>query len=152
MTQDLNTLLTALDVKIDDELGGPRWMGRPPVLTDSELVRAAVAQSMLGFTSEAHWLRYARKHLSDLFPCLPQQSGYNKRLRAALGLIKRVIRMLAKSSDFWLDDCWIVDSTPIPCGMSRPTVQRPNLAGWAGYGYCASHSRFHWGLKRSPDR
>ncbi|MBB2741440.1 UNVERIFIED_ORG: hypothetical protein FHR35_001260 [Microbispora rosea subsp. rosea] len=147
MTQDLNTLLTALYVKIDDELGGPRWMGRPPVLTDSELVCVAVAQSMLGFTSEAHWLRCARKHLRDLFPYLPQQSGYNKRLRAALGLIKRVIRMLAKSSDFWLDDCWIVDSTPIPCGMSRPTVKRSNLAGWAGYGYCASHSRFYWGLK-----
>ncbi len=43
---------------------------------------------MLGFTSEAHWLRYARKHLRGLFPYLPQQSGYNKRLRAALGLVK----------------------------------------------------------------
>ncbi|MEV0623515.1 IS982 family transposase [Nonomuraea sp. NPDC050404] len=147
MTQDLNTLLTALYVKIDDELKGPRWTGRPPALTDSELVCVAVAQSLLGFTSEAHWLRYARKHLTGLFPYLPQQSGYNKRLRAALGLIKRVIRMLAKSSDFWLDDCWIVDSTPIPCGMSRPTVKRSDLAGWAGYGYCASHSRFSWGLK-----
>jgi hypothetical protein len=147
VTQDLNTLLTALYVKIDDELGGPRWMGRPPVLTDSELVCVAVAQAMLGFTSEAHWLRYARKHLGGLFPYLPQQSGYNKRLRAALGLVKRVIRMLAKSSDFWLDDCWIVDSTPVPCGMSRPTVKRSDLAGWAGYGYCASHSRFYWGLK-----
>ncbi|WP_212912745.1 IS982 family transposase [Streptomyces sp. TS71-3] len=147
MTQDLNTLLTALYVKIDDELGGPRWRGRPPVLTDSELVCVAVAQAMLGFTSEAHWLRYARKHLRDLFPYLPQQSGYNKRLRAALGLVKRVIRMLATSSDFWLDDCWIVDSTPVPCGMSRPTVKRSDLAGWAGYGYCASHSRFYWGLK-----
>ncbi|MEE1671487.1 IS982 family transposase [Streptomyces sp. WAC07094] len=147
MTQDLNTLLTALYVKIDDELGGPRWMGRPPVLTDSELVCIAVAQAMLGFTSEAHWLRYARKHLRGLFPYLPQQSGYNKRLRAALGLVKRVIRMLAKSSDFWLDDCWIVDSTPVPCGMSRPTVKRSDLAGWVGYGYCASHSRFYWGLK-----
>ncbi|MFG3062019.1 IS982 family transposase [Streptomyces sp. NPDC048231] len=147
MTQDLNTLLTALYVKIDDELGGPRWMGRPPVLTDSELVCVAVAQAMLGFTPEAHWLRYARKHLRGLFPYLPQQSGYNKRLRAALGLVKRVIRMLAKSSDFWLDDCWIVDSTPVPCGMSRPTVKRSDLAGWAGYGYCASHSRFYWGLK-----
>jgi hypothetical protein len=55
--------------------------------------------------------------------------------------------MLAKSSDFWLDDCWIVDSTPVPCGMSRQTVKRSDLAGWAGYGYCASHSRFYWGLK-----
>ncbi|MFF7212945.1 IS982 family transposase [Streptomyces sp. NPDC008238] len=147
MTQDLNTLLTALYVKIDDELGVPRWTGRPPVLTDSELVCVAVAQAMLGFTSEAHWLRYARKHLASMFPYLPQQSGYNKRLRAALGLVKRVIRMLAKSSDFWLDDCWIADSTPGPCGMSRPTVKRSDLAGWAGYGYCASHSRFYWGLK-----
>jgi DDE family transposase len=147
VTNDIETLITALYVKIDDELGGPRWLGRPPVLTDSELVCIAVAQAMLGFTSEAHWLRYARKHLTGLFPYLPQQSGYNKRLRAALGLVKRVIRMLAKSSDFWLDDCWIVDSTPVPCGMSRPTVKRSDLAGWAGYGYCASHSRWFWGLK-----
>ncbi|MFD8003019.1 hypothetical protein ACFV4J_28375 [Streptomyces mirabilis] len=31
--------------------------------------------------------------------------------------------------------------------MSRPTVQRSDLAGWAGYGYCASHSRFFRGLR-----
>lgn len=147
VTTDIDTLLTALYVKIDDELAGPRWTGRPPLLTDSELVCLAVAQSLLGHTSEARWLRYARKHLSGMFPYLPQQSGYNKRLRNALGLVKRVIRMLARSSDFWLDDCWIVDSTPVPCGMSRPTVQRSELAGWAGYGYCASHSRWYWGLK-----
>ena len=73
--------------------------------------------------------------------------GYNKRLRAALPLIKRVIRVWPRDSDFWFDNRWIVDSTPVPCGMSRPTVQRSELAGWAGYGYCASHSRFFWGLR-----
>jgi len=31
--------------------------------------------------------------------------------------------------------------------MSRPAVQRSDAAGWAGYGYCASHSRFFWGLR-----
>ncbi|MBL1100869.1 hypothetical protein JK363_30220 [Streptomyces sp. 205] len=72
MTEDLETLITALYVKIDDELGGPRWTGRPPVLTDSELVCVAVAQSLLGFTAERHWLRYARKHLVGLFPYLPR--------------------------------------------------------------------------------
>jgi hypothetical protein len=46
VTQDLNTLLTALYVKIDDEIGGTRWMGRPPLLTDSELVCLAVAQAL----------------------------------------------------------------------------------------------------------
>ena len=147
MTQDLNTLLTALYVKIDDEIGGTRWMGRPPLLTDSELVCLAVAQVLLGYHSEARWLRFARKHLTGMFPYLPQQSGYNKRLRSALPLVKRLIRELAQDSDLWFDNHWIVDSTPVPCGMSRPTVQRSNLAGWAGYGYCASHSRFFWGLR-----
>ncbi|BCJ51994.1 hypothetical protein Asp14428_34690 [Actinoplanes sp. NBRC 14428] len=145
MTQDLDTLLTALYVKIDDSIRTPRWRGRPPRLTDSELVCLAVAQVLLGARSEARWIRYARIHLHGLFPYLPQRPGYNKRLRAALPLIKKVIRNLARDSDFWFDNHWIVDSTPIPCGMSRPTVQRSDLAGWAGYGYCASHSRFFWG-------
>jgi hypothetical protein len=97
VTNDIETLITALYVKIDDELGGPRLLGRPSALTDSELVCLAVAQALLGFTSEAQWLRYAGKHLAGMFPYLPQQSGYNKRLRAGLGLVKRVIRMLARS-------------------------------------------------------
>jgi hypothetical protein len=134
-------------VKIDDKIRGSRSMGRPPLLSDSELVCLAVAQALLGHHSEARWLRFARTHLLGMFPYLPQQSGYNKRLRAALPLVKQMIRELATDSDFWFDTHWIVDSTPVPCGMSRPTVQRSNLAGWAGYGYCASHSRFFWGLR-----
>ncbi len=34
---DLDTLLTALHVKIDDEIGETRWLGRPPKLADSGL-------------------------------------------------------------------------------------------------------------------
>ena len=70
-------------MKIDDELGGPRgWAGRRcwPIL---KLVCLAAAQALLGFASEAHWLRDARKRLAGMFPYLPEQSGYNKRLRAA---------------------------------------------------------------------
>jgi hypothetical protein len=147
VTTDLNTLLTALYVKIDDEIGGTRCLGRPPLLSDSELVCLAVAQALLGYHSEARWLRYASKHLTGMFPYLPQRTGYHKRLKAALPLLKRMIRELAMDSDFWTDTVWIADSTPVPCGMSRPAVQRSNMAGWAGYGYCASHSRFFWGLR-----
>ncbi len=42
---------------------------------------------------------------------------------------------------------WIVDSTPVECGRSRETTKRSDLAGWAQYGYCASHSRYFWGLR-----
>jgi hypothetical protein len=39
-----------------------------------------------------------------------------------------------------IDDVWLIDSTPVECGRSRETAKRSNLAGVAGYGYCASHS------------
>ncbi|MEV0152059.1 MULTISPECIES: IS982 family transposase [unclassified Nonomuraea] len=147
MTTDLNTLLTALYVKIDDEIGKTRCIGRPPLLSDSELVCLAVAQAVLGFRSEARWLRFAHAHLRGMFPRLPQRPGYNKRLRAALPLVKRAIRLLAADTAFWFDKVWITDSTPVECGRSRPTVKRSDLAGWAAYGYCRSHSRYYWGLR-----
>jgi hypothetical protein len=82
-----------------------------------------------------------------MFPYLPHQPGCNKRLRAALPLVKQVIRDLAADSDFWLDDVRIADSTPVECARSRPAVRRSDMAGRANYGYCASHSRWFWGLR-----
>jgi hypothetical protein len=148
VTTDLDTLLTALYVKIDDDLlVKDRRPGRPAELSQSELVCLAAAQALLQVRSERRWLRFAGRHLRGCFPYLPGQSGYNKRLRAALPLVKQVIRALAASSDFWFDDVWIADSTPVECGRSRPAVKRSDMAGWAGYGYCASHSRWFWGLR-----
>jgi len=158
---DLNTLLTALYVKIDDHLGRPVRTGRPPKLTDAELLTLAVAQALLGIRSEARWLRFLPRHLPGAFRYLPKQSGYNKRLRNAVPLLKHVIRMLATDTDLWTDPVWVVDSTPVECARSRPTAHRApgtghrapgtghrsNLAGWAGYSYCPSHSRFFWGLR-----
>jgi hypothetical protein len=144
---DLNTLLTALYVRIDDHLRTRVRPGRPPRLTDAELLTLAVAQALLGVRSEARWLRLVPAALPGAFPYLPGQSGYNKRLRAALPLLRRVIRVLAADTDLWTDPVWLVDSTPVECARSRPTAQRSNLAGFAGYGYCASHSRYFWGLR-----
>ena len=41
----------------------------------------------------------------------------------------------------------MVDSTPVECGLSKEAAQRSELAGFASYGYCASHSRYFWGLR-----
>ncbi|MFJ4828651.1 hypothetical protein ACIP79_01720 [Streptomyces sp. NPDC088747] len=112
-----------------------------------ELVTLAVAQAILGFHCEARWLRFAHAHLHGVFPYLPQRPACNKRLRAALPLVKRAIRSLAADTDLWLDPLWIVDSTPVECVRSRETVRRSELAGWANYGYCHSHSRFYRGPK-----
>jgi hypothetical protein len=151
---DLDTLATALYVTIDDLLQqAPElapWrpaVGIPPKLSDAELVTLAVMQALLGFSSEARWLRHAGRHLRHLFPYLPGQSGYNKRLRRTTELLRQIIRAVATDTALWTDDVWVVDSTPVECGRSRETVKRSALAGWAAYGYCASHSRSFWGLR-----
>ena len=119
----------------------------PITLSDAELLTMAVMSALLGFTSERRWLRYVNEFLAGMFPRRIGQSGYNKRLRKAFPLLIRVIRMLAMDTSLWSDDVWVVDSTPVQCGCSRETVRRSDAAGWAEYGYCASHSRYFWGLR-----
>jgi hypothetical protein len=82
-----------------------------------------------------------------MFPYLPQQPGYNKRLRALAATVAWLITVLARDTILWSDDVWVADSTPVECGRSRETAWRSDLAGWAEYGYCASHSRYFWGLR-----
>ena len=154
MTNDVDTLATALYVKADDLLKQypdlAPWRpqtGLQPRLSDAELVTLAVMQALLGYTSEARWIRHAHAHLGHLFRYLPGQPGYNRRLRAAAALITALTRMLAADTSLWADDVWVADSTPVECGRSKETARRSELAGWAEYGYCASHSRYFWGLR-----
>jgi hypothetical protein len=116
-------------------------------LSDAELLTMAVMSALLGHTSERRWLRYMDDNLAGMFPLRIGQSGYNKRIRKAFFLFIRVIRMLAMDTALWSDDVWVVDSTPVECGRSRETARRSDVAGWAEYGYCASHSRYFWGLR-----
>jgi hypothetical protein len=151
---DLDTLATALYVRTDDLLrSAPQcapWrpaVGIAPRISDAEVVTLAVMQALLGFTSEARWLRFTTDHLQHLFPYLPRQPGYNKRLRKLAATIGWLIGMLARDTSLWTDDVWVIDSTPVECARSREAVHRSDLAGWAEYGYCASHSRYFWGLR-----
>ncbi|WP_019853885.1 IS982 family transposase [Actinopolyspora mortivallis] len=146
MKNDSDTLLTALYCVVDDALDQPCRPGRPKRLSDAELVTLAVAQVLLEPPSETAWLRYARKHLAEMFPSLPGQSRWNKRLRAA-GVIARVLRALAAATPIGMSALQLTDPTPVPFGTSRETVQRSELTGTAGYSYCVSHTRFFWGLR-----
>ena len=154
MDTGLDTLAAALYVRTDDLLKeNPEvvpWrppVGMKPQVSDAELVTLSVMQALLGFTTEARWVRYAHAHLRPLFPYLPQQPGSNKRLRALADTIGWLVGVLARDTSIWSDDVWVVDSTPVECGRSRETAKRSDLAGWAEYGYYASHSRYFWGLR-----
>jgi DDE family transposase len=143
----LDDLVTALYVTIDDLLGPRLGPGRRPKLSDAELVCLAVAQVLLGARSERHWLRFAHARLGHLFPYLPGQAGYNKRLRAAAHLVVLALRELAVRSPSWCDGFRLLDATPLACGASRETVKRSALWPHAAYGYDRSHSRWYWGFK-----
>lgn len=153
MKTDLNTLLVTLYVHLDDRIlpalgvSRDRRPGRKPALSDVELLCLLVAQHLLGIASDRKWIRHARKHLIGMFPNLPGQSGWGKRVRQATGLISAVITELARDTPTFTEVTRLIDSTPVPCAASRETVKRSDLAGHAGYGYCASHSRFFWGFR-----
>ena len=152
MIADLDTLLTALYVELTDRIipscgftrSGP---GKPPDVTDAELVCLAVAQVLLRYDDERHWLRAAPKLTGHLFPRLLRQSEYNERVKAAAPLMEAALRWLAGRTPASAEMLRLMDATPVPCGQSVITARRSGLAGWAGYGYCPSHSRWYWGAK-----
>jgi hypothetical protein len=152
---DLDALVTALYVWLDDLLPKRSGPGAPPKLTDAELIALAVAQVFLDCPNDRKFLAFARWRLGHLFPYLPKQPGYNKRVRAAAPQILAAINAIAFNSDAFCDRLLLLDSTPVPCGQSRETARRSALAGHAAYGYCRSHSRFFWGFRLfllcSPD-
>ena len=127
MTADLDTLLIALYVELTDRIipslgftrSGP---GKPPEVTDAELV-------------------------GRLFSRLLRQSEYNDRVMAAAPLMEAALRCLADQTPGSAELLPLMDATPVPCGQSAVTARRSNLYGYAGYGYCASHSRWYRGPK-----
>ena len=75
MDADLDTLATALYARADDLLKAApeRAPWRPaagicPQITDAELVTLAVMQALLGFVSEARWLRFRPRPVAAPVP------------------------------------------------------------------------------------
>ena len=149
MIADLDTLLIALYVELTDRIipgrgftrSGP---GGQPEVTDAELICLAVAQALLRFDDERRWLRAAARQVGHLFPRLLCQSEYNIRLRAAAPLMETALRWLAEATPTTAEMLRLMDATPAGCGQSVITARRSHLYGYAGYGYCPSHSRWYW--------
>jgi hypothetical protein len=126
---DLDTLLIALYVELTDRIipvlgftrSGP---GQRPEVTDAELVCLAVAQVLLRFDDERHWLRAARSRVGHLFPRLLAQSEYNQRVKNAGPLLEAALRWLASHTPASAELVRLLDATPVPCGQSAVTARR----------------------------
>jgi hypothetical protein len=102
---------------------------------------------LLRYDDERHWLRAAPERIGHLFPRLLGQSEYNDRVKAAAPLMEAALRWLADHTPGSAELLRLMDATPVSCGHSVLTARRSELYGWAGYGYCPSHSRWYWGCK-----
>jgi hypothetical protein len=116
MIADLNPLLTALYVELTDRIIPARGLARRGPGRPPEVTDAELA-----------CLAVAQ--------VLLRHDGERHWLRAAPGLVGTCSR-----------GCWPRASTtpPVPCGTSAVTARHSDLFGYAGYGYCASHSRWYW--------
>jgi hypothetical protein len=123
---DLDTLLIALYVELTDHIvparpgSQRRGPGRPCAVTDAEVVCLAVAQVLLRYHDEHHWLRAAPTRVGHLFPRLLSQPAYNRRLRQAAVLMEAALRWLADHTPATTE--LLVDGTPVVCGRSRTTA------------------------------
>ncbi|MBK5221131.1 MAG: IS982 family transposase, partial [Thermoleophilia bacterium] len=153
MLADLDLLLISVFCTADDLL--PKKPGNARrSLTDAEVVTLCVAQSIMGISSDARFVAIARKRLGHLFPGLTKRSAFHKRRDRLADTIEALTAAFAAQSPGWHDDLLLVDSTPVECARSRETVKRAGanslggaISDAADYGYCASHSRYFWGLR-----
>jgi hypothetical protein len=153
MLADLDLLLTAVFCTADDLLPEGKKNARRR-LTDAEVVTLCVAQSIMGIGSDERFVKVAARRLRHLFPGLTRRSGFHRRRARPTETIEALIAAFAGQSPGWHDDLLLVDSTPVECARSRETVKRGGesclgdaIANAADYGWCASHSRWFWGLR-----
>ncbi len=141
---DLEALVVAAYV-FADEYRVPARQGRPALTSDAELVALAVAQAAIGISSDRQFLGLVGRVLPGWFPHLPDQSQYNRRLRALVELISIVQQQLAR----WLDrgGVRLADGTQLAVASYPGCQQRSEFAGFARYGYSKSQHRFVWGVR-----
>ena len=136
MNPDLDTLVTALYATIDDLLiENPHWVpqrpevGITPKLSDAEPATIAVPQPLLGYNSEARFIRYAKTHLRPWFPYIPRRAGYNKRLRRSGQLLQHVIDHLARDCPSWWDNRRTHPDQASPYASSNGASPSPPSSG-----------------------
>lgn len=144
MTADLETLAVAA-YYFASLLPTPRRRGRRPGVSDAELIALAVAQAAMGIPSDRQFLGLVRFRLPGWFARLPEQSQYNRRLRALTPQLVWVQQRL--SALLATGQLRLADGTLVGVANYAGCAQKSEFAGLAGYGYCPAKSQWVWGLR-----
>jgi hypothetical protein len=144
MMLDLEALVVAAYL-FADEYRLPFAYGRPPLVSDAELVALAIGQAAMGISSDRQFLGLVSKVLPGWFPHLPDQSQYNRRLRGLVELMSHVQERLARLVD--VGGIRLADGTALAVASYAGCEKRSHFSGFARYGYAKSQHRFIWGVR-----
>lgn len=117
MIHDFEDFCTYVFVIVDDILQelAPvlKRPGPAPDCSDSELITMTLVGECRGWDVETDLLSTMREH-TDLFPCIPSQSRFNRRRRNLMFVINLIRRTLLGWLDLAQDRQCLIDSLPVP--------------------------------------
>jgi len=95
-------------------------------VTDAELVCIAVAQVLLRFDEEQHWLRAVARQVETCSPAA-WPVGVQHQAQAQRRCWRAVLWSLANATPAAAELVRLIDTTPVPCSQSVVTARRSNL-------------------------
>ena len=147
-------LFVQVYVLVDDAMKAgvvpiPRRPGPTPACSDAEVVTVALVRRLLGRPSERGFLAEVRRECPTLFPQLPHQSEFNRRVRWLWGACEYLRRHLLAGV---LEDDWQqIDTTALP--VKHPSRVR-GADAWDGpaglhadFGRDAAHNEWFYGFR-----
>lgn len=149
---DLESLLVSVYVCADDwwkagRSSDHRGPGRPPSLSNAEVLALAVLFQWPRWRSERDFWRFADAHLRGYFPDLVGQSQLNRRIRSLEPELRAFQRDLAATLADSSDAYHVLDTTLIPAVVRVRACRKGLFAGQAAFGRCASKTEWVYGFK-----
>ncbi len=149
---DLETFLISLYAIVDEwwKRLHPRPLrraGRPPSLSETEVLTLAILSQWPRWRSERDFWRFADVYLRVYFPNLLSQSQLNRRIRALESEMRALQRNLAESLVESSEVYHVLDTTLIPAVARVRACRKGLFAGQAAFGRCVSKTEWVYGFK-----
>ena len=150
---DLDSFLVSLYVLVDDwwrEQHPPaarKRPGRPPLLSDSEVLTLAILAQWPRFRSERDFWRFASSHLRSYFPKLCTQGQFNRRVRALEPEMRALQRALSEELSDPSAVYRVLDTTLVAAIVRVRACRKGLFCGQATFGRSASKTEWVYGFK-----
>lgn len=140
----LTAVYTQIDTLLQTDLVLPPHPGRPPQMSDSEVLTLVVIGQWRG-SSERALVRWAQAELHEAFPILLSQSAFNRRTRRLGPVCARILVLLADLLTLGPAPYEVVDTIGVPLAQCCRGKRHRCFGDEAGFGVGGSDHTFFYG-------